>query len=245
MRMWRFLFRVALGVAVAIPALVPTCLQAHAVPSTEIVASFKNDRSYTLTINLDPRSFLATDPTTLPPVPGSWYRDQSKEQITATHAKAREYLAQVLSLIFSGKKNEFSATELVAIDGNDNTPFKADTPEIHLLATLRGTLPVAASDFQIAYDKAATTSLILLIEHEGETERRPQVIFPGEASRAVKLAIVAPPLPPPPLPPKSDDFLLIIVLSIAVILLIIGWRLLIRYRHYHRSHRKPRSDYPL
>ncbi len=244
MRMWRFLFQVALGVAAAIPALVPTYLQAHAVPSTEIVASFKNDRSYTLTINLDPRSFLATDPTTLPPVPGSWYRDQSKEQITATHAKAREYLAQVLSFSFSGTKAELVATDLVAIDGNDNTPFKADTPEIHLLATLRGTLPVAASDFLIAYDKAATTSLILLIEHEGETERRPQVIFPGETSRAIKLVThVAP--PPPPAQPKSNNFLLIMVLSIAVILLVIGWRLLVRYRHYHRCHRKPRSDYPL
>jgi hypothetical protein len=227
--------------AAAFPALVPACLQAHAVPSTEIVASFKKDRSYTLTINLDPRSFLAPDPTTLPPVPGSWYRDQSKEQIAATHAKARDYLAQVVSLIFSTTKAEQPAADLVAIDGNDNTPFKAETEEIHLLATLRGTLPAAASDFQIAYAKTATTSLILLIEHEGETERRPQVIFPGETSRAIKLAAEALPLPPPALP-KSNDFLLMSILSITVILLIIGWRLLIRYRHYHRSHRKPRSD---
>ena len=59
----------------------PGAAWAHVVPNMTVEADFAADGVYTLSINVDPRTFLAADPTTLPPVPGSWYREQTPEQL--------------------------------------------------------------------------------------------------------------------------------------------------------------------
>ena len=73
-----------------------TVAGAHVVPSMTVEAEFQSDGGYALRINVDPRTFLAPDPTTLPPVPASWYREQTPEQIAATHERAQYYLAEAL-----------------------------------------------------------------------------------------------------------------------------------------------------
>ena len=222
-------------------------VQAHVVPSMTLEADFNADQSYVLRINVDPRTFLAADPTTLPPVPASWYREQSPEQLAATHQKAREYLSRALGVLFGGQKHDLPTCEIQAIDGADNTTFKADTQEVHLLATARGQIPTGAATFQIEFAKDANTSLILLHTQAGKAELRPQVIFPGESSRAFQFQNIEPvaAVPAPPPPSNSNRLYLILTLSVAGILVTIGWQLLRRYRHHHRLHRRPRSDDPL
>jgi len=209
-----------------------------------IEADFGTDRTFSLRINVDPRTFLAADPTTLPPVPSSWYREQKPEQIAVTHQKAQEYLSNSLGVLFGGQKIVLPECEIQAIDGADNTPLKAETQEVHLLATATGLIPETADTFQIEFAKDANTSLILLHTQAGKCELRPQVIFPGETSRAFQLKTTLPESPSPaPIspPPTSSPVFLLIVLSIAVILGIVARQMLNRHRHHHRAHRKPDS----
>jgi len=216
-------------------------VHAHVVPNMTVEAEFGSMGDYALRINVDPRTFLAADPTALPPVPASWYRDQTPEQVAATHDKAQRYLVSSLGVLFNGKKTALPACKIQAMDGTDNTPLKAETQELHLLATVSGQMPEAATTFQIDFAKDANTSLILLQSQAGKTELRPQVVFPGETSRPFQLiqttAAVAPPADSPP--SKTSEIYVIIALSVACVAMIIGWVLLRRYRHHHRSHRRP------
>lgn len=232
--------RRALGAVFSAALAVISLAEAHVVPDMTIEADFNSSGGYSLRINVDPRTFLAADPKSLPPVPGSWYREQTPEQVAATHEKAQQYLAKSLGVMFNGQKIALPACEIQAMDGADNTPLSASTQEVHLLATASGPMPADASTFQIDLAKDANTNLILLHTQAGTAELRPQVIFPGETSRPLQLkvtAAAAPPVVPPP--PKTDEVYFIVVLSLVCILCIIGWQMLNHYRHHHRAHRKP------
>ena len=218
--------------------------EAHVVPNMVVEADFAADGAYTLRINMDPRTFLAADPTTLPPVPGSWYQEQTPEQIAATQEKARDYLSKALGLIFGGQKTPLPACDFQAIDGEDNAPLKPETQEVHLLATVKGQAPAGGGGFQIEFGREANTTLIYLPGIVGNKERRAQVLFPGETSRlfqpqfpAEKAAV---PSPAPATAPNRLPFF--VFLGVVIALLFQGWRLLRKYRHHHRGHRKPKSD---
>jgi hypothetical protein len=215
--------------------------QAHVVPDMTIEADFDAGGGYSLRINVDPRTFLAADPKSLPPVPGSWYRDQTPEQVAATHEKAQQYFVRSLGVLFNGQKIALPACQIQAMDGADNTPLNAETQEVHLLGTASGQVPADATTFQIDFAKDANTSLILLNKKAGTAEIRPQVVFPGETSRPVQLKVVAAVAHQPtvPAPPQANAVYLIVVVSLVCIMGIIGGMLLSRYRHHHRAHRKP------
>ncbi len=220
--------------------------QAHVVPSMTVEAEFAGEGAYVLKINVDPRTFLAPDPTTLPPVPASWYREQSPEQIAVTHERARGYLAGSLILQFDGQKVPLPPCQIEAINGEDSTPLSEETRELHLLATATGRLPDAAATFRIDFSKTANTSLILLHSKGGKSDLRPQVLFPGETSREFRFGTLEEKAAEPAAPreqaasPVSRLFLVLSV-SISCVLVIVGWRLLSHYRHHHRAHRPPRS----
>lgn len=231
--------------------------RAHVVPNTTVEADFYADGGYTLRINVDPRTFMAADPTTLPPVPAAWYRDQTQEQVAATHQKAREYLEACLGLLFNGRKVPLPECQLQAINGADNTPITPATQEVHLLATGQGVVPEGAASFRLDFAKAANTSLILLTTQPGKAAARAQVVFPGELSKEVSLhaetsrasATPAPGGEPPPAaaaspPPAADSMHRVwlgVVAGVTLAILILGRSLLARYRHHHKFHRKPRS----
>lgn len=237
------------AVLVAVGAVVGLA-RAHVVPNMTVEADFAPGRAYTLRINVDPRTFLATDPTTLPPVPGSWYRDQTPEQVAATHEKAQQYLRRALGLIFNDEKTPLPGCQIQAMDGADNTPLKPETQEVHLLATVQGLLPEGTTTFQVDFAKDANTSMILLLSQQGRAEPRPQVVFPGEVSRPFQLATTVP-APPPPrsapqpaatAPARGGQVFLVLLTAVAAIAGIIGWRLLSHYRHHHRGHGRARGD---
>ena len=236
--MHRFIRRWVLGAAFPALLTVAGVVRAHVVPNMTVEAEFNSAGSYTLRINVDPRTFLAADPTALPPVPASWYLEQTPEQAAATHEKAQQYLASSLGVLFDGKKTVLPACKIQAMDGADNTLLKADTQEVHLLATASGELPVDVATFQIDFAKEANTSLILLHTQAGKTELRPQVIFPGETSRPFQLHVIAAAPPVVSSPPEANEVYLIVALAVTIILVFIGRRLLNRFRHHHRAHRK-------
>jgi len=219
--------------------------EAHVVPNMTIEAGFDSDGGFTLRINVDPRTFLAADPTSLPPVPGSWYREQTPEQTAATHEKARKYLSRALGLVFDGRKTPLPTCEIQAIDGADNTPLKPDTQEVHLLATMRSSPPHGSRSFQIDFAKDANTTLILLQGRKGSPDVRTQVVFPGETSRPFAFQVEEKPeviVPPRPVISKTGRVWVGLLTASAVILLVIGWRLLSHYRHRHRMHRRPGAE---
>jgi hypothetical protein len=166
-------------------AFVAAAAQAHTVPSLTIEAVFQADHSYTLRINVDPRLFLSTQPTSLPPVEAKWYRDQSPDELKKTEQQAADYLKRAVSLLFAAKPAELPVITFKPMDGATNEPLAAESKEIHLLAEMHGM--VTAPDFQIAISKDANSSVILLNSLGDQMERRPQVLFPGETSRAFAL----------------------------------------------------------
>ncbi|MBK8038429.1 MAG: hypothetical protein IPK22_15045 [Verrucomicrobiaceae bacterium] len=218
-------------------------LHAHNVPSMTIESRFKENGNFDLTINFDPRACLAADPRTLPPVAGSWFSDQSPEQAAATLEKARDYLRQSVGLIFNGRPIPLPELTLQPIDGADNTPLKPDTQELHLLAKCAAPVPDGATEFQITFAKTAAIDLILLNALEGTTERRPQVLFPGETSRPFVFR-TSPPPPPVAAAAPERSTISIILFFITATAVFIGWRLLSKYRHFHRGHKKPGDRKP-
>lgn len=157
-------------------------LRAHTVPSLTIEAIFLPDHSYTLRINVDPRLFLSTQPTSLPPVEAEWYRKQSADEVKKTEQQAEAYLKNAIGLLFATKPASLPAITFKPMDGATNEPLKTDSKEVHLLAEMHGMAP--GSDFQIVIGKDANSSVILLNCLGDQMERRPQVLFPGETSRA-------------------------------------------------------------
>ena len=167
---------------VVLALLVPTSSGAHTVPSLTVDAVFQPDRSYVVRVNVDPRLFLSAQPTSLPPVEAKWYRDQSPEELKKTEQQAAEYLKRALTFLFGGQAVVPGAVTFVPMDGATNQALTAESKEVHLLAEMKGSS--TAADFQIALGHDANTSLILINSLGEQPERRPQVLFPGETSRA-------------------------------------------------------------
>lgn len=216
-------------------------LHGHNVPSMTIESRFTAGGNFDLTINFDPRSFLAADPRSLPPVVGSWFSDQSPDQAASTLEKAREYLRQSIQLLFNGQPLALPKLTIQPIDGADNTPLKPDTQELHLLSKCAAPIPEGATEFQIAFGKNAATDLILLNALENAAERRPQVLFPGETSRPFVFRSTPLPAPAATQAEPKGSTTTTVVLVIALAAVFIGWRLLNKYRHFHRGHRKPKD----
>lgn len=159
---------------------------AHQVPNITAEALFRSDGGYTLKISLDPRVFLSDQPTSLPPVPAEWFTSQSETEVADTWAKAGGYLQRSFELRFGETTVPLPEPQFQPMDGATNAPLTAQTAEVHILATLEGHVPAVpggGAGFVIRFGEKANTSLILLNSVDGEPERRPQVLFPGETSR--------------------------------------------------------------
>lgn len=179
----------------------------HQVPSLTVEALFSADHSYTLRVSLDPRLFLSDQPSSLPPVPIEWYRDQTEKDLDATRKKAAEYLQRALTLKFGDKSVAVENCDYQPMDGATNMPLAADTKEVHLLATMKGRVPDGEKSFAVALSQNANVSMILMNSLEGVMERRPNVIFPGETTRSYELAFKDEPVadsPPKPPPVQSN-----------------------------------------
>ncbi len=151
-----------------------------------VEAEFTNARESTIRVNIDPRLFLAEQPTSLPPVAAAWYLDQDADARLKTAEQARAYLAKVL--VFKVGDVEMKMDwKFTAIDSATNLPLSSASAEVHLLAEASAPLPAVKGDFIVFLNKDSTVSMILLNSREGIKERRPDVRFPGESSRGYPL----------------------------------------------------------
>lgn len=157
--------------------------QAHQIPSLSVEAAFFKDRSFEITVNLDPRLFLSDQPSSLPPVPIEWFRDQSEEERKKTYVSASSYLEKALRLDFSGTVMPLPECTCRAMDGATNQEVSDETKEVHLLAVAKGKVPPGAKSFRAVLTQNAGVSMILMYSFEGEMEKKPNVVFPGETSR--------------------------------------------------------------
>ncbi|MCE9518541.1 MAG: hypothetical protein K8R87_03085 [Verrucomicrobia bacterium] len=161
-------------------------LFAHTVPTITVEAEFSAGREITLRVNLDPRLFLSEQPTSLPPVPATWWFEQNEAARASSLAAAQAYLEKNI-LFQAGDFRIGGGWTVVAIDSSSTFPIGPNSAEVHFLAEHRGSLPDDAGDFKVTLDQRAAVGLILLNSTEGKAERHPQAIFPGESSRGFKL----------------------------------------------------------
>lgn len=162
----------------------------HQVPNMTIEADFRADGSFEMKVNVDPRVFLSTQPESLPPVEAAWFLDQSPEQLKASYQKARAYLEKSLALKFGAEGLPLPEVSWQAMDGATSLAVARETTEVHLLATLKGTVPMGAPNFALGFGPEAKVSLILLLKTPELKEPKVQVIFPGENSRPVVLPVI-------------------------------------------------------
>lgn len=163
--------------------LLPLAGLAHQVPNMTIEADFSAQGSYELKINVDPRVFLSTQPTSLPPVEASWYLKQSPAELEATYKLATEHLEKHLKLLFNSLAVPMPKPSWQVMDGTTSGEVTAETTETHLLATVKASLPAGAENFSLSFAANAQVSLILLLKSSPEMEPKVMVIFPGESSR--------------------------------------------------------------
>jgi hypothetical protein len=161
--------------------------RAHQVPNMTIEATFESAGTFELKVNLDPRVFLSTIPTSLPPVVAEWYLNQTPEQVQATYAQATEHLKKHVEARFGGVAASLAEISWQAMDGTTNLPVTQETTETHLLGTLRGKVPVGQGEFALSFAREAQVSLILLLKIPEMAEPKVQVLFPGETSRAIQV----------------------------------------------------------
>ncbi len=183
--------------------------QAHQVPNMTVEATFEPAGKFELKVNLDPRVFLSTNPTSLPPVSADWYLNQNEDQVQKSYVQAAEHVKKHLEVKFGGQAQPLPDITWQAMDGATNQPLTRETAEAHLLGTLRGVVPAGKGDFALGFAKEAVVSLILLLKTPEMPEPKVQVLFPGESSRAIPVptAAAAPVEAPPPSPvtPIADQ----------------------------------------
>jgi hypothetical protein len=197
--------------------------QAHQVPNMTIEATFEASGSFELKVNLDPRVFLSSIPTSLPPVASDWYLGQSPEQVKATFGQATEHLQKHVEVRFGGKTQPLAGMTFVAMDGATNQPVTAETAETHLLGTLRGTVPAGAGEFVLGFAREAQVSLILLLKTPEMAEPKVQVLFPGESSRALPVPTMSAAVIPPSAPQWRGIGWLGWLAGSAVVAVALGW----------------------
>lgn len=167
--------------------IVGSATHAHQVPNMTVEAAFAADGGFEIKVNIDPRVFLSDNPTSLPPVPASWYLDQSEEQRHDTFRQATSHIGRMLKFLLGKEALKEPAIDWQAMDGATSLAVTADTAETHLLGTLRGAVPEGADRFTLEYAREGQVSLILLTTIPGMTEPKVQVLFAGEASRPVAI----------------------------------------------------------
>jgi hypothetical protein len=159
---------------------------AHPIPTLVVEADFAPDRTVEVRVNMDPRLFLAAVPSTLPPVPGSWWLDQDEPSRAKTADLARNLLERTLYLQ-TGPSALQTQWEIVAIESNLATPLTSAVAEVHLLARAKAPLAPEALEFTVTLAREAAVPLILVNRVMPDGQPQPQSIFPGESSRAFPL----------------------------------------------------------
>lgn len=148
---------------------------------------------------MDPRLFLHAVPSTLPPVPGSWWWDQNPVDQSKTTDNALQYLAKTLRFQL-GDSGLMPKWEVRPIDSTLATDLTPTSAEVHLLARSQVAIPHPPGDFKVALDRSAAVPMVLLNSESGNPKVAPQSVYPGESSRAFTPPAIPTPQPLAPTP---------------------------------------------
>jgi len=211
--------------------IVGSATHAHQVPNMTAEATFTSDGGFEVKVNIDPRVFLSDNPASLPPVPASWYLDQSENQRRSTFRQATSHVSRMLKFQLGKEALKEPAIDWQAMDGATSLAVTANTAETHLLGTFRGAVPEGADRFTLEYAREGQVSLILLTTTPGVTEPKVQVLFAGEGSRPIAIPAGRPrPEPPPPARGPSQRSQGPEALALVVLLAVIAGAGLRRFR---------------
>ena len=211
----------------AVLTLLTPILQAHTVPSLGLEVEVISNKHCRLLVDMDPRLFLSKNPTSLPPVGADWFRALTEDEVKKAQADASAFLSSMVSITIGGKVSlEWKYT---ATDGATNKPLSAEATEVHFLA--EGLIPAGAGpqSFQVSLHNDCAVALTMIAAVDGAPEKRPQVLFPGETSRAINWKNEVP--SPPPTQSWGGEFISTKwpgVALVIVLLLLLGLRLLLR-----------------
>lgn len=191
---------------------------AHPVPTLVVEAEFTPQRTATFRVNLDPRLFLAPQPSSLPPVPAFWWLDQDESEKAKSLSTAISYIDRIL--LFKVGETLIKGTWLITpIDSSSFLPLEASSAEIHLLAVYTGPLPTSDDKFTLTVSKECPVGLILVNSIEGLNERKPQSLFGGETS--VEFAL---PAKIHPAEVKSSSYMWLAILMLPLLILAMRFR---------------------
>ncbi|WP_113959908.1 hypothetical protein [Roseimicrobium gellanilyticum] len=161
-------------------------VSAHTVPSMVAEAEFNPEREVTLLVNLDPRLFLTDQPTAMPPIPASWWFQQSEAEQAETLKKAAAYVDTQLQFRIGG--SDFRGIwKAQPVDSATVAPLTPSSAEVHLLVEHKGPLPEIAGDFKMTVARTCAVATLLMNAMAGAEQRQPQLVFPGESSRGFAL----------------------------------------------------------
>lgn len=182
---------------------------AHQVPSLGLEVDLHQSAPSTIKLDIDPRLVVSSTPTQLPPIPADWYRSLNDADRQQTLESAVRFILG--NIVFkSGQEPVMLNWKFTPVDGSNAVPLSDDSKEIHLLAQATATLH--GPDFVVSLGKDCAAALTMIAAVDGTPERRPQVLFPGETSRPVKIVkdlaepkVEAAPAPQPPVLPSVQQ----------------------------------------
>ncbi|MBL9117048.1 MAG: hypothetical protein JNJ83_18725 [Verrucomicrobiaceae bacterium] len=153
-------------------------------PSLGLEADLHQRAPSTLKLDIDPRLVVSANPSQLPPIPADWYRSLTDADRQQTLDSAVRFISG--NLVFkSGAEPVMLKWRFTAVDGTTAVPLNDDSKEVHLLA--QATVTLSGSDFTVSLGRDCAAALTMIAAVDGKTERRSQVLFPGETSRPVKI----------------------------------------------------------
>ena len=162
-------------------------LQAHRVAELALEAEFQADGSFVCRVTLDPRLFLAADPSAMPPVGPEWFLDQDPEAWGKSQLQAAERLSELLKTSLGKRVLDWKGASWQAMDGNSNGPLTRDSAETHLLATLRGRVESGQGPFAVSLATSSPVALIVLTQRPDDEKPQVQALFAGETSQGLEV----------------------------------------------------------
>lgn len=178
------LLRALLGVTLFITIL-GGIARAHPEPDIPVRSQFMKDGTCTVTLELDPRCFVA-EPITTPYTIKKDLDAMSPERKDELKKLAKDLIKTSIEFLFepTGKVEPDFAIEFSSIN---DAPLKADDDPVMLVCKWKTKTPSGATGWRLHTLKTAKFAVIFRNYIEGVEQPRFSVLFPGEMSFLLEL----------------------------------------------------------
>ena len=159
--------------------------RAHPEPDIPVRSQFMKDGSCTVTIELDPRCFVA-EPITTPYTVKRALDAMTPERKDELKKLARDLIKTSIEFLFepTGKVEPDFAVEF---SGIADAPLKTDEDPVMLVCKWKTKTPAGATGWRLHTLKTAKFAVIFRNYIEGVEQPRFSVLFPGETSFLLEL----------------------------------------------------------